>query len=79
MLICAFNWSCFFIELCKINYKKREGIHTFLSPFCSCPLNYEKIDSDFDSTCTCFLKDDLESCRKEPKCEVAPSIGCVNK
>ena len=47
---------------------------------CSCPTGFIGIVSDLTPiTCQCFLKEDIERCKSDSKCETAASIGCVNK
>ncbi len=73
----AFSLTC-----SKIVTRRLQGTVTgIFSKKCQCyDFEYEGIMSDLDSSsCTCFLREELAECRAQPKCEVAPSIGCQNK
>ena len=70
------------LECAKIVTRRLSGqVSGLFSKKCNCfDPEYEGIMSNIDSdSCTCFLREELEECRAQPKCEVAPSIGCQNK
>ena len=63
--------------------ERLEGVVTgdfFIGYGCSCPIGFTGIVSDLTPiTCTCFLKQEINECKADSRCETAASIGCRNK
>ena len=61
--------------------EKMEGsVSGLIFKSCSCPTGFKGIMSALDDdSCMCFLKEELALCESDPKCEIAPSIGCQEK
>ena len=77
LIALAFSFSC---VKEYITTKEAGRVSGLIFSSCACPTGMKGIISDLDdSSCTCFLKEELNACKSDSRCETAASIGCRNK
>ena len=74
----AFSFNCLKEH---IHEKTKGRVSSFLLfKSCACPAGFKGLIEELEGTdCDCFLKEDLERCAADSRCEVMWGIGCGPK